>query len=155
MAASTRRTLLAVGAVVVIGLLGAAGCGGPTSDPAHATEADPPVTVDEVDEEISRLTLSSKAAQRLGVETAPVGEAQTPNGPARSIPYSGIVYDADGTTWAYTNPEGLVFLRVGIVVDRIEGDLAILSEGPPIGTQVVTVAAAELWGVEIGVGGGH
>ncbi|HEX6867287.1 MAG TPA: hypothetical protein VF119_00710, partial [Candidatus Limnocylindrales bacterium] len=63
--------------------------------------------------------------------------------------------DPEGATWAYTNPEGLLFVRAPISVERIVGDLAILSEGPPAGTLVVTVGGAELWGAEHGVGGGH
>jgi hypothetical protein len=84
-----------------------------------------------------------------------VGE-QPGGGAARTVvPYSAVVYDADGKTWAYTNAEGLVFVRYEIVVDRIENNVAFLSGGPPVGTLVVTVGAAELWGVETGVGGGH
>jgi len=48
-----------------------------------------------------------------------------------------------------------VFVRHAITVDRIEADRAVLSAGPPIGTLVVTVGVAELWGIETGVGGGH
>jgi hypothetical protein len=51
----------------------------------------------------------------------------------------------------YTNPEPLVFVRHAIVIDYIEGDLAILSEGPDAETAVVTVGAAELYGAETGV----
>lgn len=56
-----------------------------------------------------------------------------------------------GETWAYTNPEPLVFIRQSIIIDFIEGDLAVLSEGPATGTAVVTVGAAELYGAEVGV----
>jgi hypothetical protein len=65
------------------------------------------------------------------------------------------VYDKNGATWAYTNPESLVFVRAAITIDRITEDVAILSSGPPVGMAVVTVGTAELWGVETGVGGGH
>jgi len=66
-----------------------------------------------------------------------------------------VLYDADGTTWAYAASERNVFVRNEIVVDRIEGDLAYLVEGPPVGAEVVTTGAAELYGTETGVGGGH
>jgi hypothetical protein len=65
------------------------------------------------------------------------------------------VYDADGQTWAYVNQEPLVYMRAQITVEEIEGDVARISAGPPEGTPVVTTGAAELYGAEIGVGGGH
>ena len=49
----------------------------------------------------------------------------------------------------------LVYLRAEITIDEITGETAVLSAGPPIGTSVVTTGAAELYGAEIGVGGGH
>ncbi len=69
------------------------------------------------------------------------------------IPYSAVIYDQRGGTWTYTNPEQLTFVRNAIIVDYIVGDLAVLSDGPPEGTAVVVVGAAELFGVENGVGG--
>jgi hypothetical protein len=45
----------------------------------------------------------------------------------------------------------LVFIRHQISIDRVEGESAILSEGPDAGTKVVTVGAAELIGTEFGV----
>ena len=97
------------------------------------------------------LTLSEKAAERLGVETAAVAGS----GAAMSIPYAAIVYDAEGKTWTYITSAPLVYERAEITVDQIDGDVATISAGPPAGTQVVTTGAAELYGAEIGVGGGH
>jgi hypothetical protein len=68
------------------------------------------------------------------------------------IPYSAVLYDLNGETWVYTNPEPLVFVRQPVSVDYIEGDLAVLSDGPPAGTQVATVGVAELYGADTGVG---
>jgi len=67
------------------------------------------------------------------------------------VPYAAVLYGVHGETWVYSNPEPLVFVRRPIVVDYIEGDQAILSEGPEVGTAVVTVGAAELFGTETGV----
>ena len=39
-----------------------------------------------------------------------------------------------------------------VVVEAIEGKNVYLKEGPPAGTMVVTVGAAELYGAEKGVG---
>jgi hypothetical protein len=43
-----------------------------------------------------------------------------------------------------------VFQRADIRVARIDGNSAILTKGPPIGTPVVTTGATEIWGVEHG-----
>lgn len=75
--------------------------------------------------------------------------------PHKVIPYSAVFYDAQGNTWAYTNPEPLVFVRQPVDVEHIEGDVAVLREGSPISGEVVTAGAAELWGVESEFGGGH
>lgn len=144
---NNRRILAVIG---LVGLLLVA-CSGtpPESAPKEAA-----VVVEKNEATgISKLALSAKAAERLGIATAAVADA--PAGRGTAVPYSAIVYDKNGATWAYTNPEGLVFLRAAITVERIAEDLAILSSGPPVGTSVVTVGTAELWGVETGVGGGH
>lgn len=105
--------------------------------------------------ELERLALSEQAAKRLGVQTSPVAAGPAGTAGRTSVPYSAIVYDAAGATWAYTSPDHLIYIRHEVVVDLISADLAILTAGPKIGTQVVTVGAAELWGIETGVGGGH
>ncbi len=61
------------------------------------------------------------------------------------------MYDPEGGTWVYTNPEPLVFERAAITVDFIDGETAALLKGPAEGTLVVTVGSAELYGAEFGV----
>ena len=100
--------------------------------------------------DLSRLTLTAHAAQRLDLQTAPVQSVQVKGTQRKVIPYAAILYDTEGKTWAYTSPESLVFVRAFVLVDYVEGDLAVLSAGPPIGTKVVTVGAVELYGSEIG-----
>jgi hypothetical protein len=65
------------------------------------------------------------------------------------VPYAAVYYDAKGTAWVYVNPKPLTFERRRVAVDRVVGDVAVLSEGPPAGTPVVTVGAALLYGAEI------
>jgi hypothetical protein len=142
-----RRMNWVLGVLVVMSMTIAA-CGSPASKPA----AEAAVTVDKIEgSDLKKLTLSEHAAQRLGLTTAEV----TASGPETTVPYSAILYDKKGATWAYTNPEGLVFVRAEVTVDRVAQGVAYLGEGPDPGTKVVTVGAAELWGVETGVGGGH
>ena len=108
--------------------------------------------------ELSRLTLTEKAAQRLDIQTADVREEQrTRSGRTamrKVIPYSAVLYDATGGTWVYTNVEPLVFVRHTITIDYIEGDVAIVSDGPALGVKVVTVGASLLYGTEFEVGEG-
>lgn len=98
---------------------------------------------------LRRVTLTPKAAQRLDIQTMTISEEAS----GRKIaPYASIVYDLAGDAWVYTNPEPLVYIRHGIVIEMIKGRDAFLKEGPPVGTQVVTVGVTELYGTEKGVG---
>jgi hypothetical protein len=67
------------------------------------------------------------------------------------VPFEALLYGVHGETWVYTNPEPLVFVRAPVTVDYIEDDLVFLSEGPPVGTEVVTVGGSLLYGAETGV----
>jgi hypothetical protein len=64
------------------------------------------------------------------------------------VPYGAIMYDKKGATWTFTNPEPLVYVRHAVSVESIDGQRVVLAEGPPTGTAVVTVGAAELMGAE-------
>ena len=100
------------------------------------------------------VTLDEKAAARLGIETAAVADAGTVregSSGVLAVPYSAILYDKDGNAFVYTNPGGLTFVRAPITVDYVEGDQAILSDGPSSGTEVVAVGVAELYGAETGI----
>lgn len=68
------------------------------------------------------------------------------------VPYSALIYDLNGDTWIYVSPEPLVFTRHPVTVDYVEGDRAILSDGPPVGTIVATVGVPELYGADTGIG---
>jgi hypothetical protein len=83
--------------------------------------------------------------QRVRVEVALNGA-----GTRKVVPHAAVVYDAKGKTWVYVNTDPLVFVRQPITIDYIQGDLAVLSDGPAAGTAVVTVGAAELLGTEFG-----
>ncbi len=108
-----------------------------------------PATLDEVDgSELPQVTLTEKAIERIGVETAAIVDG--PGG--RVTPYSSILYDPDGTTWVFTEVKPRTFHRVPVIVATIQGDAVILLDGPAVGTPVATVGVAELFGVEHGLG---
>lgn len=100
-----------------------------------------------------RVVLTAPAAERIGIQTAPVratSQLAGMRGEQRTvIPYSAVLYDVNGDTWVYTNVEPLVFVRHRVSIDHIDGDDAVLLDGPPPGTMTVTVGAAELFGTEV------
>ena len=98
--------------------------------------------------DLSVVRLTRQAANRLGIRTAVVQRA---GGARELIPYSAVLYDADGKTFAYTSPRPLAFVRAPISVADIKGNRAVLSAGPRVGTAVVTVGGPELYGTEFGV----
>jgi hypothetical protein len=103
-------------------------------------------TLEEVEgQDVSRITLTEKAAERLGLTT---GVVEAVEGKLQ-VPYSALIYDASGGTWLYTNPEPLVFVRAPVEVERIEAPTVKLADGPEPGTRIVTVGAAELLGAEL------
>jgi hypothetical protein len=121
---------------------------------AEATGGEEPATVEQVEgsEDVSRLTLTPKAVERLGIQTAPVREETVAGKRRKVVPYGAVLYLADGKTSVYVTSAANVYVREPITVDHIEGDRAILSAGPAAGTMVVTVGTAELYGTETGVG---
>jgi hypothetical protein len=65
------------------------------------------------------------------------------------VPYNAIYYDAKGQPWVYTNNKPLQYERHKVTVQRVVGGVAVIADGPPVDTPVVTVGAALLYGTEI------
>lgn len=140
-------------ALVMIAVLQLSGCGQAPASSAGDDDSGGPATVERLaGTDLSRVILTAEAVKRLGIETAPVREAKVRGTQRKVVPYSAVIYDLHGETWVYTNPQPLTYVRDSISVDYIDGDLAVLSKGPPSGTVVVTVGAPELYGTEFGVG---
>jgi hypothetical protein len=144
------RQLLVAAGLLVVGLQLSA-C---TQESAEADSAGAePAKVEHLEgSDVSRLTLTAKAAERLGIRTRPVVAGPLRGRQRSVIPYSAVLYDAKGDTWVYVNPEPNTYVRERITVDFIDGDQAVLTNGPPEGSPVVIVGAAELYGTEFGVG---
>lgn len=100
--------------------------------------------------DLSRVSLSERAAARIGLKTTRVRAA---GGGRTAVPYDAVLYDEQGQTWVYTATGPMTFVRQRIAVERITGDQAVLSRGPRAGSTVVTVGSEELLGAELGVGG--
>lgn len=96
-----------------------------------------------------RITLTPKAAERLDIQT---GEISLNPAGEKITPYASVFFDLGGVNWVYTNPEPLAFIKRKIVIGRVKGDKAWVTDGPPEGTTVVTVGVSELYGAERGIG---
>ena len=137
------RTYPAIGLVMLGMALVGAGCGGSSSGSTEQA-----ATVEKVaGTDTSRITLSPEAAKRLDIKTAVVKEQAG----GTVVPYAAVFYSPSGDTWAYVSTKPLTFVREAIVVDRIDGDQAVLTKGPAVGTKVATVGVAELFGAESGI----
>ena len=135
-----------------------------------AAKEDPHVKIVKQDgSDLSILTLTAKAAERLDIKTAKVKQEEDNDSNddreerhrERSkerdkikavIPYSALIYDEKGNTWVYTNPQPLTYVRHRVVVDDYEDNEIVLRSGPPIGSEVVVIGASELYGAEKGIG---
>ena len=107
----------------------------------------------ELDEMLSeRERLNADVQSILDIQTDAIREEEVDGSQRQVMPYAALVYGVNGETWAYINPEPLTYTRQPVSVDYIDADLAILLEGPPSGTEVVTVGVSELFGVDTGVG---
>jgi hypothetical protein len=96
----------------------------------------------------SKVTLTDDAARRVGVEVAAVAAGPT----GLQIPYGAVLYDPKGASSTFVQTAPLTYLRQPITIDHIDGGIAFLTAGPPVGAMVVTVGATELYGAENGVG---
>jgi hypothetical protein len=135
-----KRSLTGLACVAVLMLTG---CGGTISD-EYVIEHQPYSLEPIEGEDVLRVTLTEAAVEHVGIETAPVER----RGSRLMVPYDAVYLDAHGEFWVYTNPEPLVFVRAQIEIARETSTQAILSDGPPAGTQVVTVGVPELYGSE-------
>jgi hypothetical protein len=138
--------LALAGLVLAIAALPLAGCTEVETETATGYE---PSTLEPVkgNEDLHLVTFTEEGAKRVDLQTAAVRRS----GARKVVPYAALIYDPEGKTYVYTSPKRLEYLRDEVKVDRIEGDRVLLSRGPPVGTRVVTVGAAEVYGTELEV----
>jgi hypothetical protein len=111
--------------------------------------AEHPAEVEEIPgSDLKKVTLTEKAVQRIDVRTDKVREQQG----KKVVPYSSLIYDPQGQTWVYIETGPRSYMRHKVEVDYIDGDTVVLKEGPSAGTVIASVAVAELYGTEFGVG---
>ena len=95
---------------------------------------------------IAKITLNARALQRLELKTDTVKPGAS--GTEVLLPYAALLYDASGKTWVYTNPEERVYQRQAVTVGKVDAGVVTATAGPPAGTTIGTVGAAELFGAE-------
>ena len=143
-----RRQLRAAcaGLVLIAGVVSLSACGGGSTgyDYETATHHEPAKLEPIKGTDVQRVIFDAEGAERVGLQTVPVRQ----NGQEAVIPYGAVIYTPDGNTWAYTSPEPLTYVRQEIDIDDVVGDSVMLSDGPPAGTEVVTVGTAEVYGTE-------
>ncbi|MET3173324.1 UNVERIFIED_ORG: hypothetical protein ABIB52_001156 [Arthrobacter sp. UYCu721] len=143
------RRLPVAAAVCAALLISLPACAQPSAVAVSASEA--PATVEKnATTGIARITLSQRAIDRLELQTDTVKAA--PGGAGLLLPYTALLYDAQGKTWVYINAEPRVYERQAVTVTKVEAGAVTASAGPAAGTPVVTVAAAELFGAEFVTG---
>jgi hypothetical protein len=117
-------------------------CSGTTEEEASGDE---PASVEPIKgTSYNTIKLSTEAAERTGIKTAKIAD----KGGRKTVSYAAISYTPNGSTFVYTNPKALTYVRQPVTVDTVRNGVAILSKGPAAGTAVVTVGSAELFGAE-------
>jgi len=138
------------GLVLIAGVVSLSACGEASSgyDYETASHHEPAKLEPIKGTDVQRVIFDAEGAERVGLQTAPIRQ----NGQETVIPYNAVIYGADGNTYTYTVPEPLTFVRQEINIDHVDKDDSVtLSDGPPAGTEVVTVGAAEVYGTEFEV----
>ncbi|XIA64928.1 hypothetical protein ACFIOY_00025 [Bradyrhizobium sp. TZ2] len=94
------------------------------------------------DAKIKKITLTPKAAERLGIL---IDEVRVDPSGRRIVPYASVLYDLTGKTWVYISADPLTFVRGAVVIDTIKGDNVYLSDGPPAGTKVLAAGVQQVF----------
>ncbi len=88
-----------------------------------------------------------RPGERVSVNVPILGEAES-----LVVPRAAVLLDIHGTSWVYVKSGQQQYQRARVAVRHTTSDLAVLSLGPEVGTEVVVDGAAELFGTEFGAG---
>jgi hypothetical protein len=135
--------------LVLVGWAGTAGSNG-TPEVEHAV----PGTVEHIEgSDAGIVVLTSEGAEKIGVQLGRIERHRHHPAGALAVPFSSLIYGADGTVWVYaTAGDPLRFQRKRVKVAAVVGGRAILASGPAAGTNIAVVGGAELYGTEFEVG---
>jgi|SRR5215510_2759158 hypothetical protein len=137
----------------VLAVAASAACLAVSCAPAPAAETpvqSKPARVESTaDAKIKKVTLTPKAAERLGIQ---IDEVRVDPAGRRIVPYASVLYDLTGGTWVYVHTDPMSFVREPVKIDTIKGENVYLSDGPPPGTKVLASGVPQVFGTEVGVG---
>ncbi len=88
-----------------------------------------------------------RPGQRLGV-TLPLTSRER----GLTVPWSAVIHDVNGGAWVYERTSPRSFVRRPVEIRSVSDGIAVLGRGPKVGTNVVSVGVAELFGTEFGAG---
>jgi len=142
-----RRTVL--GCIVAIAVATSAGCAEIESVTAEPYE--PAALESTGPDKPARITLTDEAVDRVALQTTEVKTL----GKDLTVDHAALVFDKAGKPWVFTVVGPRTYVRAAIGIKETQDGVVIMSSGPPVGTQVVTVGAIELWGAELGIAGKH
>jgi hypothetical protein len=94
--------------------------------------------------ELQRVSMADDTAGLIPVRTAEVRAL----GKHKVVPHVAVIYNPEGDAFVYTKPKAETYVRAPIDIRRVVGGRAVLADGPPVHTTVVTVGAAELLATE-------
>ena len=114
-------------------LAGTAGCSAASNDGPEASRRRPPSQTTAKGAP-PKVTLTEDAVQRIGLQTAAVRHAKVVvagrAGAAAVVPFSAVVYVADGSSWAYAAVAPNVYVRRADPVAAVEGEHRGAVHGP-------------------------
>ena len=96
--------------------------------------------------EMENADLEFRPGQRVTARVPLSGSASVQT----VVPWSAVMLDINGGAWIYEVLEDRLYARRRVEVTDVVNDYAVLGRGPPPGTPVVVVGAAELYSTEFG-----
>ena len=99
----------------------------------------------------ARVILTEEAVERVALQTTEVKAS----GKDLTVDHAALVFDKAGKPWVFSVVGPRTYVRATVIIKEVQDNVVTLSAGPPVGTQVVTVGAIELWGAELGIAGKH
>ena len=94
--------------------------------------------------DLNRVKLSDEISKQIDLQTVKVRAS----GKWKIVPHQALIYNPEGKVYVYTRPRAEIYVRAPVRVERVTGDQVLLRAGPPAGTVIVTVGAAELLATE-------
>jgi hypothetical protein len=127
-------------ALVVVGLA-VSGC---QEVPSNLVESEPFELEAVKGTDLNRVKIDDVVAKRIDLRTTQIRGS----GKQKIVPHNALIYNPNGKVFVYTRSAPRTYVRAPVTVTNAVGDRVVLSAGPPVGTVIVTLGAAELLATE-------